>query len=82
MIAMLEPSPPLICSLCEKRPSIRNQHIPICLACFSRVRMSRAEPGPAVVSLSPSADELLIQYGQLRIACGEAGSLLEVARST
>ena len=68
----------IVCSVCERRESIRGQHVPICLACFSRVRMSRAEPGPVVVSLTPSADELLIRDSQLRIACGEPVNLLEV----
>jgi hypothetical protein len=69
----------MLCYICGKRPSIRNQHIPICLACFSRVRMSRAQPSPVVVSLTPSTDELLIREAQLHIAGGKAGTLLKVA---
>ena len=68
---MLEPSPPLICSLCEKRPSIRNQHIPICLACFSRVRMSRAAAEllkPVTVFSNPTGIDLLILKAQVLIA--------------
>jgi hypothetical protein len=61
----------LTCSVCEKRPSIRNQHVPICLACFSRGRMSRPEPGPVVVSSSPSAESLLRDH-QVRVALGLA----------
>jgi hypothetical protein len=75
----------IICAVCEKRESIPWQHapaVPICLACLNRGRTARTAPSPITVSLSPSADEALVREGERRLACGEAGSLLDVARST
>lgn len=49
----------IICSVCEKRPSIRWEGIDICLVCFNRGRAARSAPGLITVLLSPSADSLL-----------------------
>lgn len=66
----------IVCSVCEKRPSIRWEGAPICLWCLNRGRTDRTAPGPIVVSLTPSADEALIRDSQLRIAYGSSANLL------
>jgi hypothetical protein len=62
----------IVCAVCEKRPSIRWEGIDICLVCFNRGRTAMTVPGPVVVSLTPSTDELLIRDSQLRVSLRRA----------
>ena len=68
----------MLCCICEKRPGASGTiPVPLCLACRTenRERTVAAETKPIIVSLTPAVEELLIQDGQRRVACGEVGSL-------
>jgi len=76
--------PELICCLCEKRPGACGTIPgPLCIVCRTKnyARAATTEAKPIIVSLTPAVDELLIREGQRRVAAGEAGSLLDAARS-